>query len=505
MRYITQWREEATAGRVGGKAHTLMHLARAGFQVPEGFVLDAQAFYDSLNRDQSAAFGAGSEPGRLRSALADVMPAEEVRRELAAALIGLGQGERLMAVRSSGADEDGLQHSFAGQLKSFLYVRPEDLNARVADVWRSGFGEAVCAYRAEHGLSFPPPAPAVIVQRMIDPDAAGVAFSADPLTGDRSLATVASTFGAGTAVVSGETDSDLHQVDPRGRIVMRRIACKRWAHRSAPGTPDGVGPVPVAGAAACSAALSDAQLRRVADTVRRVAALLGRPQDIEWAYHGRPAATCCRRGPSPPWTGSPTPEGRAGGSGTTATSSRATAASPRRSPSSSRAAPTKGSTASSAGSCACRPASIADNEPCSAHARPDPRAGLLQPAQLVSPDGACCRATALNRAIHGTDDGGAGDGLSRTRIGSPRPSRAKRLRDLVRLGSTLPRPRWRTTCGCAPGAAAFQRRIEGALGAGAARPVTARPRTSSLGLLPRPRAAAAHPLGRAASSTILRP
>ena len=60
MRYITRWWEDATAGRVGAKAYTLMHLARSGFPVPEGFVLDAQAFYDSLTRDQSAAFGARS-------------------------------------------------------------------------------------------------------------------------------------------------------------------------------------------------------------------------------------------------------------------------------------------------------------------------------------------------------------------------------------------------------------------------------------------------------------
>lgn len=92
MRYITHWREDTTPGRVGAKAYTLMNLARAGFPVPEGFVLDAQAFYDSLNRDQSAALEAGSEPERLRSALADVTPAEAVRRELVAARIALGQG-----------------------------------------------------------------------------------------------------------------------------------------------------------------------------------------------------------------------------------------------------------------------------------------------------------------------------------------------------------------------------------------------------------------------------
>ena len=463
MSYITRWREDTTPGRVGAKAYTLMHLARAGFPVPEGFVLDAQAFYDSLNRDQRAALEAGSEPERLRSALADVTPAEAVRRELAAARIGLGQGGRLLAVRSSAADEDGLQHSFAGQLKSFLYVRPEDVDARVADVWRSGFGEAVCAYRAERGLPFPPPAPAVIVQRMIDPDAAGVAFSADPLTGDRSLATVASTFGAGTAVVSGEADSDLHQVDPRGRIVERRIACKRWAHRSAPGTPDGVGPVPVAGAAACSAALSDAQVRRVADTVRRVAALLGRPQDIEWAFRGgrlhilqaRPITTLDRAGGQRDerqiWDNSNIVESY-GGTTTPLTFSFARRA-------------YEGVYRQFCRTMRVPPRVVADNGPVFMRMigliRGRVYYNLLNWYRLI----ALLPGYSLNRRFM-EQMMGVREAAEPDPIESPRPSRAKRLRDLVRLGSTvlglvgshlLLRSR----------AAAFQRRLEDALGAGA--------------------------------------
>jgi pyruvate,water dikinase len=286
MRYITRWHDESTPARVGSKAHTLMRLARAGFPVPEAFVLSADAFYDSLTPGQRSSLESGAEPARLRAALADAVPSAAVRRELAAALIGLTPDAGLLAVRSSAAGEDGRRHSFAGQLRSFLYVRPEDLETRVADVWRSGFGEAVYAYRTEHGLPSPPPAPAVIVQQMIDPDAAGVAFSADPLTGNRSLALVASVIGAGTAVVSDDADSDLHEVDPRGRIVKRRIARKRFAYRAAPGTPEGVAPVPVRGDAVSAAALTDTQARRVADAARRIEVMLGVPQDIEWAFLG---------------------------------------------------------------------------------------------------------------------------------------------------------------------------------------------------------------------------
>jgi pyruvate,water dikinase len=305
MGYVSRLPQNSAPARVGGKAYTLMQLARAGFAVPEGFVLDARAFVDSLTPDQRDAVESGADPERLRSALAGVVPSPAVRRELAAALVGIGDGSGLLAVRSSAPDEDGRHHSFAGQLKSFLYVRAEELAARVADVWRSGFDRSVYAYRAEHGLPLPPSAPAVLVQCMIDPDAAGVAFSADPVTGNRSLALVASAFGAGSAVVSDEADSDLHRVDGCGRIVKRRIACKRWMHRAAAGTPGGVGRVPVPEAQAKRAALSDAQVRRVAHAARSIEALLGTPQDIEWAFRddrlhilqARPITTL--RAPSP--------------------------------------------------------------------------------------------------------------------------------------------------------------------------------------------------------------
>lgn len=305
MGYVSRLPEDSAPACVGGKAHTLMRLARAGFAVPEGFVLDARAFGDSLTPDQRDAVASGADPERLRSALAGVAPSPAVRRELAAALSGIGDGTRLLAVRSSAPDEDGRHHSFAGQLKSFLYVRDDELAERVADVWRSGFERSVYAYRSQHGLPLPPPAPAVLVQRMIDPDAAGVAFSADPVTGDRALALVASAFGAGSSVVSGEVDSDLHRVDRRGRIVTRRIACKRWMHRAVAGTPEGVGRVPVPGAQAHRAALSDAQVRRVAHAARRIEALLGMPQDVEWAFRddrlhilqARPITTLITRSP----------------------------------------------------------------------------------------------------------------------------------------------------------------------------------------------------------------
>jgi len=286
MRYILQSFGSGDGGNLGGKARYLLRLLKAGYPVPDFFVVTPQAFRDSLTPAQRAAVESGSDPETLRSALAELAAGSAVRRELAAALLRFGSTEALFAVRSSAADEDGAEHSFAGQLKSFLGVRPPEIARRMAEVWKSGFSAPVYAYRTQQGLPWPPAAPAVIVQRMIEPDAAGVAFSADPVTGDRSLAVVASNYGLATSVVSGEADSDLHHVDRSGRIVKRQIAAKTRADRVSAAAPDGVAPAAVAAGQVRRAALDDGQVRQVAEAVRRIETLFGSPQDVEWAIAG---------------------------------------------------------------------------------------------------------------------------------------------------------------------------------------------------------------------------
>ncbi|MCC6988771.1 MAG: phosphoenolpyruvate synthase, partial [Acidobacteria bacterium] len=135
----------------------------------------------------------------------------------------------------------------------------------IADVWASGAAERVVAYRRERGLSGAPPAPAAIVQRMVRADAAGVAFSSDPVSGRRSLAVVAAVPGLGDTLVSGEADADSYEVTRGGAVTLRALR------------QDGAGRV-----------LSDADAQAVAALARRAAAHFGRPQDIEWAIeHGR--------------------------------------------------------------------------------------------------------------------------------------------------------------------------------------------------------------------------
>ena len=233
----------------GGKARSLARAARGGLSVPAWVVLSDAAFRQF-------------NPLTLSG-----MPEGEVRSAIDAAVRTLcPMGERL-AVRSSACDEDGVQHSFAGQLASFLNVAPEDAVARVRDVWRSAFDERALRYRRERGLPASPRPPAVILQRMVEARVAGVAFSADPVSNRRGVAVVSAVRGLGAALVSGEVDAHTWHICRDGTILERHIS--ETSRRID-------GPV-----------LTDEQVQEVAALAATAERLFGCPQDIEWAIGDR--------------------------------------------------------------------------------------------------------------------------------------------------------------------------------------------------------------------------
>ena len=254
---------DGAASEIGGKAAALAALAAARLPIPAWFAV----------RPPGPGASAEELPADLASALDDA-----VRRLLRDA----PPGERL-AVRSSALDEDGARHSFAGQFESYLFVAPEDVPARVRDVWRSAATGRVDAYRREHALERASRLPAVLVQRMIDPEASGVAFSADPVSGQRGICVVDAVYGVGTSLVSGEANADSFRVDRGGTIVERRIQAKRRAHRAGEGD---VVEMAVPDAMSSRPAIDDEQVRAAAALARASAAHFGRPQDIEWAIAG---------------------------------------------------------------------------------------------------------------------------------------------------------------------------------------------------------------------------
>lgn len=195
MPYILDQSHGIDLTRFGGKAAALGHLAASKLPIPAWFVIDPEAFYRSVSTRRPDRLRSSTDASEIRSLLADLKPHPEFLRGLEDALARMSpKGERV-AVRSSAVDEDGAEYSFAGQLESYLYVPLDEVAERVSDVWRSGFSERVLTYRGEAGLTALPPAPAVLVQRMVASDQAGVAFSADPVTGRRDVTVVSAVHG----------------------------------------------------------------------------------------------------------------------------------------------------------------------------------------------------------------------------------------------------------------------------------------------------------------------
>ncbi|MDR2982809.1 MAG: hypothetical protein LBV12_11255 [Puniceicoccales bacterium] len=277
---------DISLSRLGGKAGALARLSSEHFPVPEWFVVTPDAFSASINESMLSRLGNEAEAPGL---LAHIQPSAEVATAIAQAVarVQAEGGSGLWAVRSSAVDEDGGDHSFAGQLESFLSVPATDISARVADVWRSGFSSRVYAYRRERGLSGHPTPPAVLVQRMITADCSGVVFGADPVSGSRGTVVVSGLYGLGTALVSGDCDADTWRVRRDDTIIDRQVAPKPFSHRSSPtGTAEGTHQVANPDELVDKPCLNDAEVLQVAALARKLEKKFGRPQDIEWAMQG---------------------------------------------------------------------------------------------------------------------------------------------------------------------------------------------------------------------------
>ena len=271
---------------LGGKANALAELEGVGFSIPAWFVISPAAFKACLTDQQYTLLQEATELQQFSAVLNDLVLTQELIQQVDEALNKFGGAEAKVAVRSSAVDEDGVQHSFAGQLDSFLFVDSRSVVQRIVDVWRSGFSERVLLYRKEAGLALMPEVPAVLVQKMVDADVSGVAFAADPVSGNRSLAVVGSLYGLGTALVSGEADADTFHITLENEIVLREIADKTVMHQYDANHIEGVSANSVSADVATKASLDDAQVVAVAELVRATSRYFNHPQDIEWAYCG---------------------------------------------------------------------------------------------------------------------------------------------------------------------------------------------------------------------------
>ncbi len=205
--------QRADPSLLGGKAAALACLYAAGMPVPPYVVLTTQALRASVDDATWQQLSHATDAQVAARILEHVTLSPNIANALEDALAALAPAGSCFAVRSSAVEEDSGEHSFAGQLSSFLNVPPAQVAARVIDVWRSMYKPSVYAYRRERGLSGAPQPPAVLIQPMVPAQAAGVAFSADPVSGRRGVAVVAAVRGLADSLVQGEESGDSWQVD----------------------------------------------------------------------------------------------------------------------------------------------------------------------------------------------------------------------------------------------------------------------------------------------------
>ncbi|MFJ9539221.1 phosphoenolpyruvate synthase [Streptomyces sp. NPDC101225] len=276
----------------GGKGRNLHTLSASGFQVPEWSVLGLDVFAEfcrggGLDERLVDLLDEGwdTRPGQIAAEIARLVEAAPLGERVAAAIARAYRhvGGGLVAVRSSGAEEDGSHHSFAGQFDSFLNVSGlDEVTAHVRRCWASGFSERSLRYRAQCGL--PPGAGgvAVIVQRMVAAERSGVLFTADPATGRTDRHVVSAVHGLGEGLVSGAVDADTVVLDAgTGDVLSAAIGDKRERYVAAAGP--GCAVSPVADEDRATAALTAADLTRLHGLGVRATALHGAAQDIEWA------------------------------------------------------------------------------------------------------------------------------------------------------------------------------------------------------------------------------
>ncbi|MBK8435456.1 MAG: hypothetical protein IPL37_02745 [Austwickia sp.] len=269
-----------TRASLGGKGANLVRLARAGLPVPAFVVVDTQEYrefvrarglddvidaalaaadHDVGSGGDAAAAAALTASQTIRAAFAGTLPTGQ-RIRLSDTVAELGDVP--VAVRSSATAEDLPDLSFAGQQDSFLNVTgTSDVLASIVACWSSLWTDRAIHYRARAGIPSRGLAIAVVVQAMVPAEAAGVLFTADPVSGHRGHTMIDAVFGLGEGLVAGQVTPDSYHVDRARRAIRRTLQ----------------GPEPT---------LTDPQIWRLVDLGARIEEVFGSPQDVEWVRVG---------------------------------------------------------------------------------------------------------------------------------------------------------------------------------------------------------------------------
>lgn len=238
----------------GGKGASLANMTQQDLPVPGGFAVPADVLEACVDVEALRGFARAQDHAAAVKLVEDTAT---VPREVLDAYAEMGGGK--VAVRSSASAEDSEAASYAGQQETYLNVEGEEaVRKAVIDCWASFFSERALFYRGEKG-SLEDLRMAVVVQKMVDAEKAGVAFSNHPITRRKDRMMIEAVYGLGEAVVSGEVTPDQYIVDRKGREKKSQ-------------TPHG-------------GVLSADELAQISALAVHLEDHHGKPQDIEWAIY----------------------------------------------------------------------------------------------------------------------------------------------------------------------------------------------------------------------------
>jgi rifampicin phosphotransferase len=289
---------QATIETVGGKGASLARLSAAGLPVPDGFCVTTAAYRcfveDHGLQDEILAIASDGDPGqpasldkasrRIGELFERCAMPEGIAASIREAYAGLGAGNMVVAVRSSATAEDLPGMSFAGQQDTYLNMSGETavLDA-VKRCWASLWTARAIDYRARNGIAAEEVSLAVVVQELVPADAAGVMFTANPLTGARGETVINAAWGLGESIVGGQVTPDTIIVDKvSGKTTEQHIHEKEVMTVCVPG---GTRERPVPPDRRDRAVLSAAHVAELVRLGVTIEDLYGRPMDIEWALH----------------------------------------------------------------------------------------------------------------------------------------------------------------------------------------------------------------------------
>src|SRR5215510_4943639 len=280
---------------VGGKGLNLICLTGAGMPVPTGFVVSTAAYQEFVEANElnerieallpsqggslaeiSAQIRKAFEEGQFPSSLM-----EEIKTAYRELCERTNQSDLSVAVRSSATAEDLAEASFAGQQDTYLNVRGEEaVLGAIKRCFGSLWSERAIDYRARQKLEPMSARLAVVIQQMVFADAAGVAFTVDPISGDSNHLVIDAAWGLGEALVSGLVTPDHVLIDKRtNKILSLTVADKTTMIVS---TPDGTEERPVPRGQSRARVLSDSQINDLTNLGKQIESIYGRPQDLEW-------------------------------------------------------------------------------------------------------------------------------------------------------------------------------------------------------------------------------